>query len=200
MSESTHRFLFVAAIILIALSVSRFVFEILQCLLLRWNYVKDWENWMEIALYICSIVFAWVFHTECLCPFEWQWQVGVVSMFLGWITLLVFIQKFPNIGIYVLMFLSICYTFLKAVILFALLVLAFSLTFYMVFYEPQFQVSIEISGLLHCQYVRTTELNFVKESVLLIQCKCMICFHAEIPILISWSSHFEGNDNDNWRL
>ena len=65
-------------------------------------------------------------------------------MFLGWITLLVFIHKFPNTGIYVLMFLSICYTFLKAVILFALLVLAFSLTFDMVFYEPQFQVSIEL--------------------------------------------------------
>ena len=123
-----------------------FEFEIARCPLLRWNYVKDWENWMEIALYVCSIVFAWVFHTECLCPFEWQWQVGVVSMFLGWITLLVFVQKFPNTGIYVLMFLSICYTFLKAVILFALLVLAFSLTFYMVFYEPQFQVSIKLSG------------------------------------------------------
>lgn len=141
MSDSTRSFLVIAAIILIALSVTRFVFEIAQCLLLRWNYVKDWENWMEMALYICSIMFAWVFHTECLCPFEWQWQVGVVSMFLGWITLLVFVQKFPNTGIYVLMFLSICYTFLKAVILFALLVLAFSLTFYMVFYEPQFQVS-----------------------------------------------------------
>lgn len=146
MSDSTRSFLVVAAIILIALSVTRFIFEIAQCLLLRLNYVKDWENWMEIALYVCSIVFAWVFHTECLCPFEWQWQVGVVSMFLGWITLLVFVQKFPNTGIYVLMFLSICYTFLKAVILFALLVLAFSLTFYMVFYEPQFQVSIKLSG------------------------------------------------------
>ena len=123
-----------------------FVFEVAQCLLLRLNYVKDWENWMEMALYVCSIVFAWVFYTECLCPFEWQWQVGVVSMFLGWITFLVFVQEFPNTGIYVLMFLRICYTFLKAgaVILFTLLVLAFSLTFYMVFYEPQFQVSIEL--------------------------------------------------------
>lgn len=163
MSDSTRSFLVIAAIILIALSVTRFVFEIAQCLLLRWNYVKDWENWMEMALYICSIVFAWVFHTECLCPFEWQWQVGVVSMFLGWITLLVFVQKFPNTGIYVLMFLSICYTFLKAVILFALLVLAFSLTFYMVFYEPQFQVSFwgfSLSINLH------TEFNFVKEPTL----------------------------------
>ena len=141
MSDDTQRFLFLVAIAVIVLSVSRLVFEIVQGFLLGWIYVKDWENWMEVALYICSIVFVWVFHTECLCPFDWQWQVGVVSIFLGWITLLLFIQKFPSIGIYVLMFLSICYTFLKAVILFALLVLAFSLTFYMVFYEPQFQVS-----------------------------------------------------------
>lgn len=140
MSDSLRDFTFAVAILVIVLSSSRLAFEIGQFCQLRLNYMKDLVNWIEVAAYICSIVFVWVFHTECLCPFEWQWQFGVVAVFLAWITLLIFVQKFPQMGIYVLMFLSICYTFLKAVILFALLVFAFSLTFYMIFFEPQFQV------------------------------------------------------------
>ena len=41
-----------------------------------------------------------------------------------------------SIGIYILMFLNIFYTFWKLIILTALLVIAFSLSFYMVFNEP----------------------------------------------------------------
>jgi len=141
MSDQHRGFIFALAIVVIVLSISRLAFEIVQFCLLMLNYVKDWVNWIEVAVYICSMMFAWIVHTECLCLFEWQWHFGVAAVFLAWITLLTFAQKFPHTGIYVLMFLSICWTFLKAVILFALLVLAFSLAFYMIFFEPQYQRS-----------------------------------------------------------
>ena len=94
-------------------------------------------EWMEIILFICSIVFVWVFHADCLCPLTWQWQIGVVAVFLGWIDL---ISKFPLTGIYVLMFVKILYTFLKMLIVSILLVLAFGLTFYLAFGEPKILV------------------------------------------------------------
>ena len=84
---------------------------------------------MEIGLYVCSIIFTWVFHVDCLCPLTWQWQIGVV--------LIVFISKFPLTGTYVLMFVKILYTFLKILILSFLLVLAFGLTFYLTFTQPE---------------------------------------------------------------
>lgn len=118
----------------------RLLLEVGQFVLLGRKYFIDWANWMEVILFICAIVFAWVFHNDCLCPYKWQWQFGIVAIFFGWVTLIVFIQKFPLTGIYVLMFVSILFTYMKAVILFILLVVAFSLTFFMMFYEPQYEV------------------------------------------------------------
>ena len=95
---------------------------------------------MEITLFICSIIYVWVFHTDCLCPLTWQWQIGVVAVFLSWFDLIVFISKFPLTGIYVLMFVKILYTFLKMLILSVLLVFAFGLTFYLAFTQPEILV------------------------------------------------------------
>lgn len=141
-------FLYTAGVLIVGLSIIRLLMEAMQLIQLRLYYFLDWTNWIEITLYICSIVFVWVFHNGCLCPSKWQWQIGIVAIFFGWITLLIFIQKFPQKGIYVLMFLSILYTYLKAIIIFVLLVIAFSLTFYMVFYDPQFEVSVVHISLL----------------------------------------------------
>lgn len=139
-SEIHYYFLHVAAAVVIILALSRLVVEAVQFVQLRQHYLLDVTNWIEVTLFVCSIIFVWIFHNKCLCPFKWQWQVGIIAVFLGWISLIIFIQKFPLTGIYVLMFLSILYTYMKAVILFVLLVIAFSLTFYMVFYDPQFEV------------------------------------------------------------
>lgn len=82
-------------------------------------------------------MFVWVFHVDCLCPLNWQWQVGVVAVFLGWIVLLFFISK---LRIYVLMFAKIFKTFLKTLVVSILLVVAFALTFYLTFAEPEILV------------------------------------------------------------
>ena len=91
---------------------------------------------MELCLYVFSIIFVWVFHDRCLCPFLWQWQLGIVAVFLAWINLMIFFSKFPLTGVYVLMFTTICRTFLKILVLSLLLVIAFALTFFLIFHEP----------------------------------------------------------------
>ena len=141
LSEHERRFIFSAAVIIIVISIIKLALEIVQFIQLRLDYVLDWVNWMEVLIFFCSIIFVWVFHTGCLCPLHWQWQLGAVAIFLGWMNLIVFIQKFPLTGIYVLMFINILYTFLRTVMLSFLLVIAFSLTFYMAFFEPGITVS-----------------------------------------------------------
>ena len=135
-------FIYISAIVVIISSLCRLVLEGIQFVTQFPGYVLDWINWMEIVLYLFSIIFVWVFHVDCLCPLTWQWQIGVVAVFLGWVDLIVFISKFPLTGIYVLIFVKIVSTFLKILVLSLFLVLAFGLTFYLVFTQPEILVKL----------------------------------------------------------
>ena len=141
---STHKyhFLIVAAAITIVFAILRTLGEVFQLCRQPLDYLQDWVNWLEIPLYTCSIIFSFIFNTPCLCVHYWQWQIGVVSVFLAWIVLITFLQKWPLTGVYVLMFLNITGTFLKIVFLAQLLVIAFALAFYMLLSDPNETVSI----------------------------------------------------------
>ena len=99
-------------------------------------------NWLECLLFLSSIIFASVFANvnNCFCVHGWQWQIGIMAVFLGWIGLIVFISKLPLIGVYVVMFLEICKTVLKVIVFACFLVIAFALAFYMAFFEPAITV------------------------------------------------------------
>ena len=73
--------------------------------------------------------------------YHWQWQIGVIAIFLGWIVLIVFLQKWPLTGVYVLMFIHIIQSSLKVALLALLLITAFGLAFYLQFFEPTEMVS-----------------------------------------------------------
>ncbi len=129
-----------AAIVILIFSIYRLISEVFQLVQLRLYYLLDWVNWVEVTMSILTILFAWVFHEDCLCPREWQWQVGTIAVFLAWIDLIIFIRKLPLTGVYVVMFLDIFYTFCRMIFLSALLVIAFGLAFYMALFEPDIGV------------------------------------------------------------
>ena len=60
-------------------------------------------------------------------------NIGAVAIFLAWIDLLLFIQKFPSLGIYVVMFTHVTQSFLKFSITFLLFTMAFGLSFFFLF-------------------------------------------------------------------
>ena len=96
----------------------------------------SYENWIEITLYLCSIVFLSTVGMPCLCPANWQWQFGAFTVFLAWIECGIFFRKLPYFGIYIVMFVSIVKTFLWIALPAFLLVLAFAIAFYMTFFIP----------------------------------------------------------------
>ena len=100
------------------------------------TYLRDPVNYIEIILYFSSIMFAFVFTTPCLHVHHWQWQFGVLAVFLGWTVLIAFLQKWPPTGIYIIAFLTTMKSFLKVALLAVFLVIAFALPFYMQFFEP----------------------------------------------------------------
>ena len=122
------------------LALYHLILEIIQIMRNKWEYFKEVRNYGEIPLYIMSIIYLFVFFNYCGCPLEWQWQVGIFAVFLGWMNLITYVSKFPNTGIYVLIFYEIVLTFLKLISFSILLVLAFSLIFFMTFNNPEAEV------------------------------------------------------------
>ena len=130
----------VCAVLVLLMAAFRLALEGIQICSNFFAYIKNWINYLEIVLYLTSIMFVWVFHFDCLCPSTWQWQLGVVAVFLGWANLIVFVSNIPFIGIYVLMFSHIFFTFLKVLIFSLLLIVMFGLTFYFAFTQPDVMV------------------------------------------------------------
>ena len=61
---------------------------------------------------------------------EWQWHFGTIAIFLCWLEFVLFIQKFPMFGIYVVMFKNILNTFFKFFIVFLIFIIAFGMGFF----------------------------------------------------------------------
>lgn len=136
LTKSGYQFVLGSAIIITLLTCVRIALELFQFLRFQLLYFKESINWLEITLYFSTLNFVWIFHTPCLCVREGQWETGAVAIFLGWIILALNTDKFPQTGLYVVMFSSIFKTFLKTVVLSLLLITSFGLAFYMLFHIP----------------------------------------------------------------
>lgn len=115
-----------------------------QRCIVRVRYFKSWMNWIELPLYTLTIVFTIsLFKTsqKDLCLREWQWQIGAFVMLLTWFELIVFFSQFQFVGVYALMFVRVLCTFMKVMTLALLLIIAFTLTFYMLLSHPGYQVN-----------------------------------------------------------
>ncbi|XP_029832405.3 transient receptor potential cation channel subfamily A member 1 homolog [Ixodes scapularis] len=130
-----------AKTIIFIVSVIFLLKEMFQIYNTRWNYL-DLENLSEWSCYVCSLLFVTNF-TDCSystgVPEPWQWQLGVVSVFLSWVLLVIYIRKLPFLGIYVVMFTSVLSTFSQFFMVFFLFIVAFALAFLAVFQnQPAF--------------------------------------------------------------
>ncbi len=136
---SRSLFLFMAASLILLASITRFVFDVIAIIQIRNVAILKYA--IRLCLYVTSFLFALVFHVDCQCIALWQWQCGVVAVFLSWLNLIIFLSKFPFTGIYVIMLIQIFYTFLKVLFLSFLLIVTFGLPFFMAFNEPSILVS-----------------------------------------------------------
>jgi hypothetical protein len=100
-------------------------------------------DWIDMPSYVLVITFAVIFPYDCPCLPVWQWQIGIIGLFLSWITLLKFANKFPIMSKYVLMFWRIIKTFVKVALIIGIpLTLAFSWPFYLALHDPEVSVSL----------------------------------------------------------
>ncbi len=134
-------FTFVLSTFVIILAIVHLVIEFFQILYSTSEYLTDYQNYIQVPLFLLSIVFVFIFPNQCGCPKDWQWQIGIFVVFLGWLNLIFFASKFPSTGVYVLVFRQISFTFFKLATFSIILVAAFSLVLFMMFSGPFAKVS-----------------------------------------------------------
>ena len=99
---------------------------------------------IRFLMFVFAIVFASV-NFQCPRVTNTQWQFGALAVFFGWINMITYIKLVPRIGVYVLMFQNVIYSFLKIFLLGLLLIVAFGLAFYMLFRIPSEMVLLWIN-------------------------------------------------------
>ncbi|XP_076445109.1 uncharacterized protein LOC143283010 [Babylonia areolata] len=133
-TKSQSIFAKIGTYVIIALAAFNLLKELLQIYQAKLAYL-GWVNLIEWTTYVTALLLVISFN-ECQRTtgyrYDWQWSLGAVSVFLAWFNLVLFIQKFPQLGIYVVMFTDVLYTFIQFFVVFFLFIVAFALAFFMV--------------------------------------------------------------------
>ena len=96
------------------------------------NYLIDAENWLEVILYSSCLFFSLnvLEPQSVMSPFHWK--IGALAVLTSFINLLLLLQVFPHIGIYIIMFFKIAWTFVSKILsLLAFFLIAFMVVFHM---------------------------------------------------------------------
>uniref|UniRef100_A0A8C7YPN5 Transient receptor potential cation channel, subfamily A, member 1b n=1 Tax=Oryzias sinensis TaxID=183150 RepID=A0A8C7YPN5_9TELE len=94
----------------------------------RWNYFRDHSNHNDWASAVYSLLF--IIPLMINAEGSLHWQAGALAVLHYWIGFLLYLQRFENVGIFVVMFGEIMRTLVRIVMLFFFLMLAFSLAFH----------------------------------------------------------------------
>uniref|UniRef100_A0A663MYS7 Transient receptor potential cation channel subfamily A member 1 n=1 Tax=Athene cunicularia TaxID=194338 RepID=A0A663MYS7_ATHCN len=112
------------------------------CMCLRNNinrtklkYLLDYSNLLDWTIYTTSIIF--VSSLFINTPAHLQWECGAIAVYLSWMNFLLYLQRFENYGIYVVMFWEILRTLIRIAVVFFFLILAFGLSFFVLLGSQQ---------------------------------------------------------------
>ncbi|XP_050360802.1 transient receptor potential cation channel subfamily A member 1 [Nymphalis io] len=92
------------------------------------HYIVDPSNFVSWTLYVSSTLM--VLPTIYPIYEDIQLSAASITIFLSWFHLLLLLQRFDQVGIYVVMFLEILQTLIKVLMVFSILIMAFGLAFY----------------------------------------------------------------------
>ncbi|KAM7358745.1 transient receptor potential cation channel A1 isoform 2-T2 [Cochliomyia hominivorax] len=118
-----------AAVIIVYIAASS-LRELIQMYQQRLHYILEIVNLISWILYISTLIMVIpVFKSDGSIT-NVHYSAASISVFLSWFRLLLFLQRFDQVGIYVVMFLEILQTLIKVLLVFSILIIAFGLAFY----------------------------------------------------------------------
>ena len=123
-------FLLYARIIVILLVALLILYEYMQLTMQQIYYLKSWENFIQIFLFVGTIIFVLNFANPCTCGDSAIWQLGAFVVASTWFNLLILLRSVAGP---INLFFLIIRNYLKLVYLPILLLSTFSVPFYMLF-------------------------------------------------------------------
>lgn len=130
-SDSIQRsFYYITSVVVLIFVALNIVKEFYQMIQQKKKYFQDLINLLEWMLYISAGVMAIGHMFPQLVYLSTEYILAAVAVFLAWFNYLLYLQRFNQIGIYVVMFLEILSTLLKVMFVFSVLIIAFGLSFY----------------------------------------------------------------------
>lgn len=130
--------------VVFAFALVHLVKEILQMLIQRFKYFTEITNLLEWVLYGTTLAFMIPYvmpdditedlFSEMTDPYL-LWIVGLVSIFLCYANLVLFLRRFRLFGIYVTMFLEVTQTVVKVLLVFLVFIIGFAIIFFILFKE-----------------------------------------------------------------
>ncbi|XP_033842208.1 transient receptor potential cation channel subfamily A member 1b [Periophthalmus magnuspinnatus] len=131
--------------------------EVVQISQQRFSYFKDTSNQIDWFSALSSLGF--VIPLMLNAQGSFHWQVGAVAVLSSWVGFLLYLQRFEDVGIYVVMFGEIMKTLVRIVMVFLYLVLAFGLVFHaLMLNQKQFE-SVPLS-IVQTFVMMVGELNY----------------------------------------
>ncbi|KAJ0059586.1 hypothetical protein NL108_001965 [Boleophthalmus pectinirostris] len=121
-------FLSICMAMVVVMNIYSICKEVVQISQQRLSYFKDTSNQIDWFSAVCSLGF--VIPLMLNAQGSFHWQVGAVGLLSSWVGFLLYLQRFEDIGIYVVMFGEIMKTLVRIVMVFLYLVLAYGLAFH----------------------------------------------------------------------
>lgn len=112
-------------VIYIMINILREMFQLYQQ---KYMYISDPVNLVTWLLYIFASIMVTPIFWEGFSDLKFSFTS--LAVFLSWFNLLLLLQRFDQVGIYVVMFLEILQTLIKVLMVFSMLIIAFGLAFY----------------------------------------------------------------------
>lgn len=116
-----------ALAIIVYISINTFR-EFLQIYQQKYMYFMDPINLVTWLLHFSALVMVVPIFGGTV--YDVQFSCASLAVFLSWFNLLLLLQRFDQVGIYVVMFLEILQTLIKVLMVFSILIIAFGLAFY----------------------------------------------------------------------
>lgn len=126
-------FLYTASIFIILFSIWYLFLEAVQLVNRKWRFALEFENWLQIPLFVLCIIFVIPVGHGCWCFPAWRWQIGAVVVFLAWVNFILLLRYVPAIGHPTVMLFNVYFNFVTLVYLPIFLILTFAIPFYMLF-------------------------------------------------------------------
>lgn len=135
----------------IGLNSIRELFQIYQQ---KFLYFMDPINLVSWVLYTSASVMVFPIFGGTMAPL--QFSSAALTVFLSWLNLLLLLQRFDQVGIYVVMFLEILQTLIKVLMVFSILIIAFGLAFYILLSSVRHPRCSKIVNILTKRFLGST--------------------------------------------